>query len=105
MFAIIGVQLFALQDLRETPGLDQEMGYFANFQSFDTAFMTLLRCATGENWNQIMFECARTHSLLYQCVEGETYDSIVAAGRDPSNWDGPRGCGSLGASVIFHITF
>ena len=69
------------------------------------AFITMLRCATGENWNQIMFECARGYDILYQCKENETYDLIIADGRDPTSWDGPKGCGSSFASITYHLVF
>ena len=47
MFAIIGVQYFSLINLEGA----EELGLRANFQSFGTAFLTLIRCATGEAWN------------------------------------------------------
>lgn len=52
-----------------------------------------------------MFECAKKHEILYQCIEGEDYDSIIRDGRDPSSWDGPKGCGSFWGSIIFHLIF
>ena len=51
-----------------------------------------------------MFDSSRSYSILYQCVEGEDYDSIVAAGRDPSELTGPKGCGSDFA-IAFHLLF
>ena len=105
MFSIIGIQLFAMIDLRKIPGVETELNQTSNFQNFFNAFMTLLRCATGENWNQIMFECGKSHDILYQCHEDETYESIVEAGRDPANWDGPHGCGSGFNSFVFHLIY
>lgn len=105
MFSIIGVQLFALVDLHRSPGIDAELDNHTNFQCFLNAFMTMLRCATGENWNQIMFDCAKQHDILYQCNAGESYETIVKAGRDPTHWEGPRGCGSQLDSILFHLIF
>jgi hypothetical protein len=53
IFAILGVFLFAEVKLQ---------GYLevhANFQSFGSAFLTLLRCSTGEAWNAIMLDTMR----------------------------------------------
>ena len=54
MFAIIGTSFFALVDLDGAA----EMNKHANFQTFGASFLTLVRCATGEAWNSIMFEAA-----------------------------------------------
>ena len=102
IFAVIAVHLFALVDLSGTEGVDREMGPHANFRSFSGAFLTLFRCVTGEAWNSIMFEVTWSYSILYQCNPDETYDTIVAAGRDPMDWNGPRGCGdSVWAPFFF----
>ena len=58
MFSALGVELFSMLDLSEAPGIDRELNEKANFQDFMTAFITLLRCATGENWFSIMYECS-----------------------------------------------
>ena len=52
MFSIIGTAQFSLINLDGAA----EMGNHVNFQSFGTAFLTLLRCSTGEAWNSIMFD-------------------------------------------------
>ena len=81
------------------------MGYHVNFQTFPGAFITLFRCATGEAWNSIMFEVTWTQSILYQCEPSETYQTIVDAGRDPSDWLGPRGCGDKVWAYVFFTVF
>ena len=43
----------------------EAMNKHANFQTFGAAFLTLFRCATGEAWNSIMFDSARTRSILF----------------------------------------
>ena len=45
--------------------------------------MTMLRCATGENWNQIMFDGSKGYDILYQCKEDESYESMIEENRDP----------------------
>ena len=50
---VIGVHIFynvAHQD---------EFGPHANFESFDTAFITLFRCITGDGWTGLMEEASR----------------------------------------------
>ena len=100
MFAIIGMSQFALVDLNGAG----EMNNHVNFQSFGTAFLTLIRCSTGEAWNTIMFDSRQPKSILFQCNEDEDYASIVADGRDPTKWDDTRGCGTPFA-VVFHLLF
>lgn len=59
VFSILGTFLFA--DVQLQMNLDQH----ANFKDFIHSFLTLLRCATGESWNAIMDDCARTYSILF----------------------------------------
>jgi hypothetical protein len=75
MFSILGIFLFAEVKLQDT------LDYHANFQSFGTAFLTLLRCSTGEAWNSIMHDTMRQKSILFQCSEDEfDYETYVANG-------------------------
>jgi len=60
MFSIIGMAQFALVSLENA----SEMNRHANFQTFGAAFLTLIRCATGEAWNSIMFDSAMPRSIL-----------------------------------------
>ena len=55
-----------------------ELNAHANFQDFGTSFLLLMRCATGESWHLIMFDLARPFSQMNQCVEEETYESVMA---------------------------
>lgn len=61
MFSIIGMSLFALVDIKDTDELTRHV----NFQTFGAAFLTLLRCSTGEAWNAIMFDTAKNYSILH----------------------------------------
>lgn len=47
-YAIAGMNIFGRVMLHN--GLSE----YANFQSFGSAFLTMMRCATGESWNDIM---------------------------------------------------
>ena len=95
MFTVIGVQFFALNSLGHAEGVNREMNEQVNFQTFSKGFLTLFRCATGEGWNSIMLETSWQNSILYQCNPEETYESIVADGRNPQDWNGPNGCGQV----------
>lgn len=50
IYAVLGMNLFAYVMNQEAIN-DQ-----VNFRKFGPAFMLLLRCATGENWNKLMWE-------------------------------------------------
>ena len=66
MFAILGVQIFSMLDVKpQATGIETELNEDANFQTFTKAYFTLLRCATGENWNQIMYESAKDYNILH----------------------------------------
>ncbi|KAE9253486.1 hypothetical protein PF002_g3305 [Phytophthora fragariae] len=67
IYAAVGVQLFAKVKLGDlvTP--------FANFQSISVAMITLIRCATGERWNDLMHELAETDN----CVDDPDYDPDI----------------------------
>lgn len=75
MFSVLGVFLFA--DIKLQSSLD----IHANFQSFGYAFMTLVRCSTGEGWNSIMIDSKRSSSIIFQCDDNDfDYDLYVANG-------------------------
>jgi hypothetical protein len=50
-FTVAGMDLFGNVPYRENITVE------ANSRSFYKAFLTLIRCSTGENWNYIMMEC------------------------------------------------
>jgi hypothetical protein len=59
IFSVLGVFLFADIQLQES------LDVHANFQTFLSAFLTLLRCSTGEAWNSIMMDTMRQQSILF----------------------------------------
>ena len=50
-FSVAGMDLFANVPDGNNITVD------ANFRTFYKAFLTLIRCSTGENWNPIMGDC------------------------------------------------
>jgi hypothetical protein len=61
VYAELGVYLFAKVKLQIA------LNQHANFQSFGFAMLTLFRMTTGEAWNEIMWDCRRPRSILFQC--------------------------------------
>jgi hypothetical protein len=48
----------------------------ANFQSFGEAFLTLIRCSTGEAWNAIMADVKREQQVNFDCIIDPSYEDI-----------------------------
>ena len=59
LFAIIGMQLFGHVKIQP------DLHYHANFQTFANSFLLLMRMATGEGWNAIMFDAGRTNQITF----------------------------------------
>ena len=80
VYSTLGMYLFA--DLE----WQQNINYDANFQSFFIGMLTLLRCSTGESWNQVMADTRRQQSILFQCSYAPfDYSLYVANGCKFSN--------------------
>ncbi|OQV25674.1 Voltage-dependent L-type calcium channel subunit alpha-1C [Hypsibius exemplaris] len=61
IYAVIGMQIFGKIALN----LDgSEITTNNNFQSFPQAVLALFRCATGENWQEVMLSCANRDTVL-----------------------------------------
>jgi len=84
LFSILGVNLFAPMKLSET------FNVHGNFRDFPQAFITLYRASTGEAWNEIMHDLAKspedyfregtwcTPSDLWDTSDWETYQKLDA---------------------------
>ncbi|GJQ73114.1 hypothetical protein Trydic_g1743 [Trypoxylus dichotomus] len=79
IYAIIGMQVFG--NIREDPY--ESITRHNNFRNFIQGLMLLFRCATGENWPNIMLSC----------IKGQPCDEN--AGKDPNT------CGSNLAYAYF----
>lgn len=72
MFAVIGTRLFAFGNVT-----DQEtVNYHNNFKTFGSSFILLLRSATGEAWDNIMFDVGRPKGILFQCQDKQTFSDL-----------------------------
>jgi hypothetical protein len=69
----------------------------ANFQSFGGALLTLFRMSTGESWHELMYDCARSRTITFECKTIQTYDELQE--------DGVQGCGSPIAAYTYFISF
>ena len=86
LYSVLGMHLFG--GVAHGDYLDDN----ANFCSFSSAFLLMLRCATGESWNGIM------HDAMVQ--PGEVTDTD-----EPRCHEEAGDCGSTAASMIFFISF
>ena len=93
IFSILGMFLFSEVKLQNN--LDRH----ANFQNFMNAFLTMLRCATGEAWNYIMDDCARRRSIIFDCDENFTFEDYI------NNGFVTKGCGMAHGAYIFFFLF
>lgn len=64
VYSVIGVSLFA--EIKP----NGPMGKFLGFTGFYKSFITLIRVATGENWNILMYALSRPNEPGYECIEG-----------------------------------
>lgn len=45
----------------------------ANFQTVSTAFLTLIRISTGENWPKLLEAISRENQPGYECIDNPTF--------------------------------
>jgi len=93
IYAVIGMNLFAEVTMRPP------MHIFLNFQTVPNAFLTLIRMATGENWNDLMDIIGQPYTISNQCVNNPTYADYVAAGNKTV------GCGDYTTTYIYFSTY
>uniref|UniRef100_K3WQ22 Ion transport domain-containing protein n=1 Tax=Globisporangium ultimum (strain ATCC 200006 / CBS 805.95 / DAOM BR144) TaxID=431595 RepID=K3WQ22_GLOUD len=92
IYAAMGVQLFAKVKFGDlvTPT--------ANFQTIARAMVTLVRCATGERWNDLMYEL----SSQDDCVEDPPYNPEMCGFNNTAGCKMLNGCGSPVAYAYFY---
>lgn len=93
IYAVIGISLFA-EIMPNGP-----MNRYLGFTSWYKSFITLIRIATGENWNVLMDALSQGYSSEYPCIERPTYEDFIAAG------EVPQGCGNGTIAQIYFISF
>lgn len=70
LYAILGVSIFS------TAKRGDSLNTHGNFQDFIWAFITLFRCSTGEAWNEIMHDLAKTDTDFYKAGSWCTPDGL-----------------------------
>lgn len=92
IYSTMGVQMFA------TVALGDNIDTHANFQSFGTAFLFLMRAATGEAWNAWMHDLA---SRSTGCVDDPSYDPTMCGFNNSEGCVPLNGCGNPIAYLFF----
>ena len=75
IYSVIGINLFA--EVKPNGILENK---FLGFSGFYKSFITLIRAATGENWNELMDALTKSRSADYECIENPTYEDFDEAG-------------------------
>jgi hypothetical protein len=82
LFSILGTSLFGTSKFGET------FNTHGNFRTFLRGFVTLLRASTGEAWNEIMHDLAKTETDWFREGEWCTTQGIWKdAGENSKTWD------------------
>jgi len=78
IYAVLGVYLFAKIKVRDhLSATHTGLSSHAHFRDFGTAMLSLFRITTGEAWNDLMWDCMRPRSILFQCLsEEQSYSEI-----------------------------
>jgi len=76
LYSILGVSLFSTSKFGDT------LNEHGNFQNFALAFITLFRASTGEAWNEIMHDLARSPEKIFRSGDWCTLDSIFDPEKD-----------------------
>jgi hypothetical protein len=95
MYAIIGMRLFGFANVTN----QTTVNYHCNFNNFFNSFLTLIRSATGEAWDSIMYDLGRTNSIIFQCASSQEYSDLVANNMTTNK------CGNQLVAVIYFFTF
>ena len=81
IFSIVGMQIFPHISLIQEGEPWSEINRHNNFRAFFPAFQVLFRCATGENWPNIMLACtgpAKCDMSIKGKKPGDTCGSVIA---------------------------
>ena len=71
IYSIVGVNLFA------TIKFNYPMHEYLNFQNVPNSFVTLIRLATGEAWNDLLDALSQVYGITNQCINNPNYQDYV----------------------------
>merc|ERR1719326_357284 len=106
LFSVLGVQLFG-----KTKFLDPH-GVHANFHTFYRAVLTLIRCMTGEGFNEMMHSHSRNAEYFNAIAGDPCYDQGLLDYPDRNSWailkskcliDRPNGCSSTSGTEAAYL--
>jgi hypothetical protein len=106
LFTVLGVQLFG-----KTKFLDPHSVH-ANFQDFKRGMITLIRCMTGEGFNEMMHSLSRNAEYFNAIVGEPCYDQKLLDYTHDNTWailkskcliDRPNGCTSTSGSEVAYL--
>jgi hypothetical protein len=105
LFSVMGMHMFA-QVHEHGPH-----NAHAHFRTFLRSLLTLIRCMTGEGWNEIMHSLMKNsyefgHVMGAPCIDdytitAETYDSLY----DRCLLSSPVACGKPKSAMFFFVTY
>jgi hypothetical protein len=105
LFSVMGMHMFALVHVHGPHNAH------ANFRTFWDSGLTLIRCMTGEAWNELMHSLTKNpyefgHVMGAPCISdflvtAENYQSLS----DRCLLENPVACGKPGSSVFFFVTY
>jgi hypothetical protein len=106
VFAVLGVQLFAQARMRQYDGNvnSGNLSDDVNFRNFPMAVLTLISVTTGEGWNALMHEVARSDDCKAVPVWRADvcgYEGVPAVGAGGAPCVPMDGCGTPAAYVYF----
>lgn len=93
LYSIIGMSQFCF--MRQ----EGELNYHVNFEGFLNGVLLLMRNATGEAWDTIMYDYMRPRSITFQCKNGYDYWDWI------NNDKTMNGCGNNVVSIGFFYSF
>lgn len=93
IYTVMGINIFAKVQF------GQYYNQHANFRDFGTGFLLLFRAATGESWNYVMGDMAKSDSS--SCVSDPEYDGSYCGFSNHVGCIPLNGCGSVLAYPYF----
>eukprot|EP00746_Dinoflagellata_sp_MGD_P164295 gnl/MRDRNA2_/MRDRNA2_92848_c0_seq1.p1 gnl/MRDRNA2_/MRDRNA2_92848_c0~~gnl/MRDRNA2_/MRDRNA2_92848_c0_seq1.p1 ORF type:complete len:1567 (+),score=269.87 gnl/MRDRNA2_/MRDRNA2_92848_c0_seq1:537-4703(+) len=106
LFTVLGVQLFG-----KTKFLDPH-GEHANFHDFWRGCITLIRCMTGEGFNEMMHSLSRNAEYFNTVAGDPCYDQKLLEYPNENSWailkskcliDRPNGCSSTSGDAVAYL--
>jgi len=105
LFSVMGMHMFALVHVHGPHGPH------ANFATFGMSLMTLIRCMTGEGWNEIMHSLMKNSYELGHLMAAPCIDDFLITADNYARLEercllaNPVACGKPKSAVFFFVTY